>query len=86
MLEAGKWASIKIGATLTRVTFSWLDDWVRTSPKQQIMWGVIGRQCFVPTNPTGKLSKPFFKHGLEKTLEVVKWSIHLSLSLHFYLL
>ena len=46
-LKQEKWASVRIWASLTRAKLWWLDNWVRASPKLQLLWGVPGLQWSV---------------------------------------
>ena len=39
----------KIWVTMTRAKWCWLDNWVRASPKWQVLWGVSGMPWSVPT-------------------------------------
>lgn len=44
MLEARKWASVRIWVSLTRAKLWRLDDWVRPYPKLKLLLGVQGLQ------------------------------------------
>ena len=49
VLDPGRWTSVRIWASFTRVKLWWLDDWVRASPKLQFLWGFSGLQWSVVT-------------------------------------
>ena len=45
---------------LTRTKLRWLDNWVKASPKLQLLWVVLGLQWSVPivSGPCRKSGKP----------------------------
>lgn len=51
VLEAGAMSNRK---TLTSAKLWWLDNWVRASPEQQVLWGASIIQWFIPTKSSKK--------------------------------